>query len=88
MLDLKFLVKKLTWGRKVSHIVVSHNIFLGKGVLKICRKFTGEHPSRNAILRPKVLNLFLVIKVKALPKVLIQPINLLVPESCRFVKNV
>ena len=24
-------------------------IFLGKGVLKICRKFTGEHPYRSAI---------------------------------------
>ena len=25
-------------------------VFLGKGVLKICCKFTGEHPFRNAIL--------------------------------------
>ena len=24
-------------------------MFLGKGVLKICSKFTGEHPCRNAI---------------------------------------
>ena len=24
-------------------------VFLGKGVLKICRKFTGEHPRRGAI---------------------------------------
>ena len=24
-------------------------VFLGKGVLKICSKFTGEHPCRNAI---------------------------------------
>ena len=28
----------------------SHSkVFLGKGVLKICRKFTGEHACRNAI---------------------------------------
>ena len=25
-------------------------VFLGKGVLKICSKFTGEHPCRSAIL--------------------------------------
>ena len=25
--------------------------FLGRGVLKICRKFTGEHPCRSAISR-------------------------------------
>ena len=25
-------------------------VFLGKGVLKICRKFTSEHPCRSAIL--------------------------------------
>ena len=24
-------------------------VFLGKGVLKICRKFTGEHPCRSAV---------------------------------------
>ena len=24
-------------------------VFLGKGVLKLCRKFTGEHPCRSAI---------------------------------------
>ena len=24
-------------------------VFLGKGVLKICSKFTGEHPCQNAI---------------------------------------
>ena len=24
-------------------------VFLGKGVLKICSKFTGEHPCRNAM---------------------------------------
>ena len=24
-------------------------VFLGKGVLKICSKFTGEHPCRSAI---------------------------------------
>ena len=25
------------------------DLFLGKGVLKICNKFTGEHPCRSAI---------------------------------------
>ena len=24
-------------------------VFLGKGILKICSKFTGEHPRRSAI---------------------------------------
>ena len=27
----------------------SPEVFLGKGVLKICRKFTGEHPCQSAI---------------------------------------
>ena len=27
----------------------SAEVFLGKGIMKICRKFTGEHPSRSAI---------------------------------------
>ena len=26
-------------------------VFLGKGVLNICCKFTGEHPYRSAVLR-------------------------------------
>ena len=31
--------------RRSSH----SEVFLGKAVLKICRKFTGEHPCRSAI---------------------------------------
>ena len=31
-------------------LLSSHpEVFLGKGVLKICSKFTGEHPCRSAI---------------------------------------
>ena len=33
------------WNDRSSH----PELFLGKGVLKICSKFTGEHPCRNAI---------------------------------------
>ena len=36
--------------QKLSNIRNSRpGVFLGKGVLKICRKFTGEHPCRSAI---------------------------------------
>ena len=30
-------------------ITATQGVFLKKGVLKICSKFTGEHPCRNAI---------------------------------------
>ena len=32
-------------------------VFLGKGVLKICSKFTGEHPCQRAILIKLLCNL-------------------------------
>ena len=32
-----------------SHRSSLSEVFLGKGVLKICSKFTGEHPCRSAI---------------------------------------
>ena len=35
----------------VDHFTSSHpEVFLEKGVLEICSKFTGEHPCRNVIL--------------------------------------
>ena len=35
----------------VINLRSSHTeVFLGKGVLKICSKFTGEHPCRNVSL--------------------------------------
>ena len=35
---------------EIVHYRSSHpEVFLGKGVLKICSKFTGEHPCRSAI---------------------------------------
>ena len=36
----------------------SPEVFLGKGVLKICSKFTGEHPCRSVILINLLCNLF------------------------------
>ena len=36
----------------------SPEVFLGKGVLKICSKFTSEHPCRSAILINLLCNLF------------------------------
>ena len=35
---------------KLLNMRSSHpEVFLGKGILEICSKFTGEHPSRSAI---------------------------------------
>ena len=37
--------------RSALHTQKQHpEVFLGKGVLKICSKFTGEHPCRGVIL--------------------------------------
>ena len=35
---------RVQWNLRNSHL----DAFLGKGVLKICSKFTGEHPCRSA----------------------------------------
>ena len=44
--------KILLDNRKVATVRRSHpEVFLGKGVLKICSKFTGEQPYRSAILK-------------------------------------
>ena len=37
-------------------------MFLGKGVLKICRKFTGEHPCRSAISIKLLYNCYTYFK--------------------------
>ena len=51
-------------------------MFLGKGVLKICSKFTGEHPCRS------------VISIKLLCKVaMCSPVNLLHVFGTPFLKN-
>ena len=37
---------------KVSYIIIKSSppkVFIGKGVLKICGKFTGEHPCRSVM---------------------------------------
>ena len=38
-------------------------MFLGKSVLKVCRKFTAEHPSRSAILKKLLCNFTFFNKV-------------------------
>ena len=42
----QYYIKKVRvqWNLRNSHL----DVFLGKGVLKICSKFTGEHPCRSA----------------------------------------
>ena len=44
-------------------------MFLGKGVLKICSKFTGEHPCRSAILIKLLCNFIVgvVVETNKLP---------------------
>ena len=41
-----FLLCQNNWAFRCSH----PEVFLGKGVLKICTKFTGEHPCQKAII--------------------------------------
>ena len=44
-LHYDYIYKKKNIYDRSSH----PEVFLGKGVLKICNKFTGEHPSRSVI---------------------------------------
>ena len=50
---MHILLSKITlhYYQKISKICRSSHpqVFLGKGVLKICSKFTGEHPCQSAI---------------------------------------
>ena len=42
----------LDTGRKLNvHTGSRPEVFLRKGVLKICRKFTGEHPCKATLLK-------------------------------------
>ena len=44
-----FVIKDLSKARGVLRKRWRPELFLGKDVLKICSKFTGEHPCRGAI---------------------------------------
>ena len=54
---MKVMGKYKSWKRRfIKNVFLSENnrsclseVFLGKGVLKICSKFTGEHPCRSVI---------------------------------------
>ena len=41
--------KLVSWGILIKFRSSPSEVLLGKGVLKICSKFTGEHPCRSAI---------------------------------------
>ena len=43
--------RNISFLKSICSIIKSSHpeVFLGKGVLKICMKFTGEHPCRSAI---------------------------------------
>ena len=57
-------------------------VFLGKGVLKICSKFTGEHPCRSAISTKFLCN-FIEITLRHG----CSPVNLLHIFRTTFLKN-
>ena len=57
-------------------------MFLGKGVLKICSIFTGEHPCRSVILMKLLCN-FLEIKLRHL----CSPVNMLHIFSTSFLRT-
>ena len=46
-----------------SIVIIISEVFLGKGVLKICSKFTGEHPHRS-VISIKLLCNFIEITVR------------------------
>ena len=57
-------------------------MFLGKGVLKICNKFTGEHPCRS-VISIKLLCNFIEITLRQRRS----PVNLLHIFKAPFLKN-
>ena len=67
----------LTWSRS-SH----PEVFLRKGVLKVCSKFTGEHPCRSAI-SIKLESNFIEITLRHG----CSPVNLLHISNTPFLKN-
>ena len=58
-------------------------VFLGKGVLKICGKFTGEHPCRS-VISIKLLCNFVEIK----PRYGCSPVNFMPIFRAPFSKNI
>ena len=65
-----------------SIVIIISEVFLGKGVLKICSKFTGEHPRRSAI-SIKLLCNFIEITLRHG----CSPVNLLHIFRTPFLKN-
>ena len=57
-------------------------VFLGKGVLKICRKFTGEHPGRSAISIKLLYNFIEITHWHGC-----SPVNLMYILRTSFLKN-
>ena len=49
----------------VMHRSSPPDVFLGKVVLKICRKFTGEHPCRSAISKKLHFDMGVLLKLAA-----------------------
>ena len=77
---VKMLVEKTN---QISKSRGSHlEMFLGKGVLKICSKFTGEHPCRSAI-SVKLQSNFIEITLRHG----CSPLNLLYIFRTPFTKN-
>ena len=48
------------WTNRSSH----SEVFLGKGVLKICSKFTGEHPCLSVVISIKLQSNFVEITLR------------------------
>ena len=68
---------------KIASNRSSHpEVFLGKGVLKICSKFTGEHPCQSAISMKLLCN-FITITLRYG----CSPVNLLHIFRISFLKN-
>ena len=66
----------------LSHRKSNPDVFLQKGVLKICSKFTGEHPCRSMI-STKLLCNFIEIKLRHW----CSPVNLLHISRIPFPRN-
>ena len=65
------------------HLLPPPEVFLGQGVLKICRKITGEHPCQSVILLKLIEINFIEITLRQG----YSPVNLLRIFRTPFLKN-
>ena len=82
MEKLIFFRKNIKWPNSSNNRRSPPKVFPGKGVLKICSKFTGELPCRSAIFIKILCNFIEITLPHGCP-----PLNLLHIFRTSFLKN-